>query len=273
MAEKRMFTMKIIDSDAFLDMPLSTQALYFHLSMRADDDGFINNPKKIQRTIGASEDDLKLLILKRFVLCFENGVIAIKHWRMHNTLRKDRYTPTQYQDEFSRLGIKANNAYTDRVSISEPDWQPDGNQVAPQNREGEVSVEEISKEIGEGSVETAADEAPASVPSRVNYEAIKDLYNRICLSYPACKSLSDDRKKAIKARFSSGRTMADFETLFTKAEASSFMKGANKRNWRATFDWMIKDANMAKVLDGNYDNDKPSGNGPYDDSDLDFIPN
>ena len=79
-----MFTMKIIDSDAFLDMPLSTQALYFHLSMRADDDGFVNNPKKIQRTVGASEDDLRLLIIKRFVLCFENGVVVIKHWWMQH---------------------------------------------------------------------------------------------------------------------------------------------------------------------------------------------
>ena len=79
MAERRMFTQKIVDSDAFLDMPLTTQALYFHLNMRADDDGFINNPKKIQRMIGASDDDLKLLIAKRFLLAFENGVVVIKH--------------------------------------------------------------------------------------------------------------------------------------------------------------------------------------------------
>lgn len=119
MAEKRMFTQKIIDSDAFLDMPLSTQALYFHLNMRADDDGFVNNPKRIQRTIGASEDDLKLLIAKRFVICFENGVIVIKHWRMHNTLRKDRYTPTQYQEELSRLKIKENKSYTEKLEDEE----------------------------------------------------------------------------------------------------------------------------------------------------------
>lgn len=119
MAEKRMFTQKIIDSDAFLDMPLSTQALYFHLNMRADDDGFVNNPKRIQRTIGASEDDLKLLIVKRFVICFENGVIVIKHWRMHNTLRKDRYTPTQYQEELSRLKIKENKSYTEKLEDEE----------------------------------------------------------------------------------------------------------------------------------------------------------
>lgn len=99
MAEKRMFSQKIIDSDAFLDMPLSTQSLYFHLNMRADDDGFINNPKKIQRMIGASDDDLRVLMAKRFVLSFDSGVIVIKHWRMHNTLQKDRYKPTQYQEE------------------------------------------------------------------------------------------------------------------------------------------------------------------------------
>ena len=117
MAEKRMFTMKIIDSDAFLDMPLSSQALYFHLNMRADDDGFVNNPKKIQRMVGASDDDLKLLIAKRFILAYDSGVIVIKHWRMHNTLRKDRYTPTQYTEEMESLLIKDNGSYTDRKSV------------------------------------------------------------------------------------------------------------------------------------------------------------
>lgn len=114
MAEKRMFTQKIIDSDAFLDMPLSAQALYFHLNMRADDDGFVNNPKKLQRYIGSSDDDLKLLLVKRFVIGFESGVIVIKHWRMHNTLRRDRYNPTQYQEELAQLEVKENRAYTER---------------------------------------------------------------------------------------------------------------------------------------------------------------
>ena len=112
MANKRMFTMKICDSDAFLDMPLSTQCLYFHLNMRADDDGFIGNPKRVQKTIGASEDDLKLLIAKRFVLAFEDGVIVIKHWRMHNTLSKDRYHETQYLEEKGMLRIKENGSYS-----------------------------------------------------------------------------------------------------------------------------------------------------------------
>lgn len=95
MAEKRMFTKKITESDAFLDMPLSTQALYFHLNMAADDEGFVNNSKKIQRMIGASDDDLKLLIAKNFIIPFETGVIVIKHWKMHNYIQSDRFHHTE----------------------------------------------------------------------------------------------------------------------------------------------------------------------------------
>lgn len=151
MAEKRMFTMKIVDSDAFLDMPLSTQALYFHLNMRADDDGFVNNPKKIQRTIGATEDDLKLLLAKRFLLSFENGVIVIKHWRMHNLLRKDRYKPTQYQDEIHMLSVKENGAYTELATTRQPtvaERLPSGCQVVaerlPQDRIGKDRLDKDS---------------------------------------------------------------------------------------------------------------------------------
>lgn len=144
MAEKRMFTQKIIDSDAFLDMPLSTQALYFHLNMRADDDGFINNPKRIQRITGASDDDLRLLLAKRFVIGFENGVIVIKHWRMHNTLRKDRYNPTQYQEEYAMLSIKENGAYTDTGNQLATSWQPNGNQLATQYSIDKYSIEKDS---------------------------------------------------------------------------------------------------------------------------------
>ena len=118
MAEKRMFTKKITESDAFLDMPLSSQCLYFHLNMNADDDGFVNNPKRIQRLIGASEDDLKLLIAKAFLLVFESGIIVVKHFRMHNTLQNDRYHPTNYQEEFQMLGLKDNKSYTWKQSVN-----------------------------------------------------------------------------------------------------------------------------------------------------------
>lgn len=124
MSTRRAFTKKITESDAFLDMPLSAQCLYFHLNMNGDDDGFINNPKRIMRLIGASEDDMRLLIAKSFVLTFESGVIVIKHWRMHNTLRNDRYHPTDYREEFQMLGLKENGSYT---------WHPNGNQLEPEH--------------------------------------------------------------------------------------------------------------------------------------------
>lgn len=106
-----MFAKTIIDSDAFLDMPATTQVLYFHLAMRADDDGFINNPKRIQRAIGGNDDDLKLLIAKNFIIPFEVGIVVIKHWRIHNYIQKDRYKPTVYLGEKQRLEVKQNGAY------------------------------------------------------------------------------------------------------------------------------------------------------------------
>lgn len=120
MAERRMFAKTIIDSDAFLDMPLSSQALYFHLSMRADDDGFLNNPRKIQKMIGASDDDLKLLCAKRFLIPFESGIVVIKHWRIHNYIQSDRYKPTVYTDEKSQLLIKDNGSYSMECAEPEP---------------------------------------------------------------------------------------------------------------------------------------------------------
>lgn len=103
MAERRMFSKVVIDSDTFLDMPLSAQALYFHLSMRADDDGFVNNPKRIQAYVGASTDDLKILLAKHFLIPFESGVVVIKHWKVHNYIQKDRYKETYYQAEKALL--------------------------------------------------------------------------------------------------------------------------------------------------------------------------
>jgi hypothetical protein len=135
MAERRMFAKTIIDSDAFLDMPLSTQALYFHLSMRADDDGFINNSKKIQRMLGCTDDDMKILLSKNFVIPFETGVCVIKHWKIHNLIQKDRYKPTVYVEHKDKLSLKDNNVYTlDTV------WIQDGYKVDTQVSIGEVSL-------------------------------------------------------------------------------------------------------------------------------------
>lgn len=146
-----MFAKTIIDSDAFLDMPLSSQSLYFHLSMRADDEGFINNPKKIQRMIGSSDDDLRLLMAKNFILAFESGVIVIKHWKIHNYIRNDRFKPTMYQDEKALLSEKGNKSYSlDQGGIpidNQPVYQMDTQVRLGKDRLGKDRLVVIQKKI------------------------------------------------------------------------------------------------------------------------------
>jgi hypothetical protein len=112
MAERRMFSKHIIDSDDFLNMPLSSQVLYFHLTMRADDDGFINNTQKIMRMIGSSPDDFKILLAKSFIISFDSGIIVIRHWLVHNYIRNDRYKPTTHIDEKKSISVKEDKTYT-----------------------------------------------------------------------------------------------------------------------------------------------------------------
>ena len=111
MAERRMFAKSIIDSDAFLDMPISARLLYYDLSMRADDDGFVNAPKKIMKFIGASMDDMNILIARKFIISFDDGVVVIKHWRIHNYIQNDRYKETNYKDHKKELCLDENKAY------------------------------------------------------------------------------------------------------------------------------------------------------------------
>lgn len=111
MAERRMFAKSIIDSDAFLEMPLSAQALYFHLGMRADDEGFVGNPKKIQKMAGASDDDCKLLIIKKFILALDSGIVVIRHWWLHNYIQSDRFKPTIYEEEKETLAVDKQKMY------------------------------------------------------------------------------------------------------------------------------------------------------------------
>lgn len=116
-ADRRMFHKNVVESDAFLDMPTSAQALYFHLGMYADDDGFVNGPRRIVRLIGADNDDLHLLIANRFLLEFTNGVVVVKHWRMANSLKNDRAKMPQYPELAAMIYIKENRSYTDKPAI------------------------------------------------------------------------------------------------------------------------------------------------------------
>lgn len=140
-----MFSKKITDTDTFMDLPLSSQALYFHLNMHADDDGFISNANTIVRMTGASTDDFKLLVAKQFLLTFETGVVVVKDWRIHNYIRSDRYTKTVYNDEKEQLGTDGNGRYIKDVKAMStngiPDVIPDGYQMDTQVRLGKGRLE------------------------------------------------------------------------------------------------------------------------------------
>lgn len=141
MAERRMFAKTIVLSDAFLDMPLSTRCLYFTLGMFGDDDGFVNNPKSIMRQVGASIDDLNLLIAKKFILSFDSGVIVIKHWRIHNYIQKDRYKETKYLEEKDQITTDEKGAYTQCIQNG---YKMDTQVRLGQDKLGQVKVVEVS---------------------------------------------------------------------------------------------------------------------------------
>ena len=172
MAERRMFAKTIIDSDAFVDMPLSTQALYFHLSMRADDDGFINNPKKVQRMIGASDDDLKVLLMKRFLIPFASGIVVIKHWKIHNYIQKDRYKPTVYAEEKALITTKKNGAYTE----VDTECIQDGYSLETQDRLGKISIGKDRKREKEKKAQPllTIDDSRELTPEEIEEERRKD---------------------------------------------------------------------------------------------------
>jgi hypothetical protein len=195
-----MFSLQIVDTDAFLDMSISTQALYFHLVMRADDDGFVNNPKKIMKIIGSQEDDLKVLFAKRFIIGFESGIIVIKHWRMQNAIRNDRYIETVYSEEKKLLKIKENGAYTENDI-------PNGNQLATQVRLGKVRLDKIRLDN------------TASAKSRRSINFPKKDYSDIISLYEKLKGVKFSGseylpiQQTIKSMFIAGRKKEDIVAL------------------------------------------------------------
>lgn len=186
MAERRMFAKTIIDSDAFLDMPISARLLYYDLGMRADDDGFVNNPKKIIRFVGASEDDLKLLALKKFIIPFESGVVVIKHWKIHNYIRKDTYSETKYKTEKSTLFLDENNAYTSEKPIPlqsrrRPVDDPSTQVRLGKDSIGKVSIDTIGGEQSPLPVDVDTKETPFDMfweeyPKKVGKEAARKAF-------------------------------------------------------------------------------------------------
>lgn len=220
-----MIAKKVVESDAFLDMPLSAQALYFHLNFAADDDGFVNNPKKIRRSCGASEDDFKLLLLKNFIIHFESGIIVIKHWKIHNYIQKDRYKPTDYQEEKSLLTLKDTKEYAisddlENVSVMDTECIQDvsvgkvrlGKDRLGKDRLDNIYCSEPSKKDSEPVADVEAiilNSGEEWRPTVSEYEEYVRLYPRVnvfdefakmrgwCLSNPAKRKTSKGVKRFV----------------------------------------------------------------------------
>ena len=204
MASKRMFSIDVIDTDKFLDMPVSTQALYFHFGMRADDDGFVSSPKKIAKIANCTNDDLRILISKGYVIPFDSGVIVITDWKANNLIKNDRYKPTRYQEEFKKLEVKDGSYIANQTVIldgiqMEPDWNQDGTQVEPQVRLGKDSIDKDNKYI----VEQDSTKYPFK-------EIIEHLNQKSGKNY---RYSSKATQKHIKARIKEGFTLEDFKRV------------------------------------------------------------
>lgn len=181
MAERRMFSKSVIDSDCFLDMPLTAQALYFHLALRADDDGFINNPKSIMRNVCCKDDDLKMLIAKKFLIAFDSGIVVIRHWKIHNYIQKDRYKATIFSEEKSRLNLDENGVYTECIQ--------NGYKLDTQVRLGEDSLGKDSLEREE---KPKGSPPPALINSDLNSFKQYGKYKHVKLSDNQFSALVND---------------------------------------------------------------------------------
>ena len=252
MAERRMFARAIIDSDAFIDMPITARLLYYDLGMRADDDGFVNSPKSIMRAIGASLDDLKILAAKKFIIEFENGIVVIKHWKIHNYIRKDSYSETKYKELKSMLELDENNSYRFAQvcdeSVTVPS-QPCDDVVADMSTQGREGKDRIVKDntINNTHIEKSA------CADRIDYKSIMDSFNEKCGKYlPKVKTLTNKRKTKIKNLLSRVQK-EDIIAAFDKVSKSHFLQGGGRTGWVADFDWLMDENNIAKVLEGNFD--------------------
>ena len=231
MAERRMFAKRIIDSDAFLDMPLSTQSLYFHLSMRADDEGFINNPKRIQRMIGASDDDCKLLIAKGFILVFETGVIVIKHWKIHNYIQKDRFKPTICLEEKREIVTEEGGTYTQCTR--------NGYALDTQVRIGKVSIGKVNNIEQPKGVE--------KIPPDIEIEKEKDIEKE---SKPL-KRFTAPTLEDVKAYCEERKNNVDAERFINYYTANGWKVGKNPmKDWKAAVrSWERNDFGKPKTAE------------------------
>jgi hypothetical protein len=221
-AERRMFAKTIIDSDAFLDMPVTAQLLYFHLAMRADDDGFVNKPKSIMRMTGCKDDDINLLFLKKFLIPFESGIVVIKHWKIHNYIAKDRYKETKYKNEKATLALDENNSYTTCIQT--------GDETDTQDRLGKDRLSKDSINIKILPPPDEPEPSPKPKPTKHKHGE----YNNVLLTDEELEKLKDE--------------YFDYEERIERLSSYIASKGVKYKSHYATIrNWARKDKQPTPV--------------------------
>ena len=238
---------KILEWEWYKDV--NTKVVFFHIHIKANRKNGRFQGMEIPR--GSFVTSYQSLA-EETGLTVMNVRTAIKHLKLTQEITVSQHS------KFSVITVKNYDAYQTANKVANN--QLTGNQQAT-NRQL-TTIEEGKKERKEEYNKSPKGDYESRTPESSIYATIRELYNSVCGSYPRLVKMSDARKKAISARLKTGYTLDDFQTLFEKAEASDFLKGANKRNWSATFDWLICDSNMAKVLDGNYDAKEGAANDP-----------
>ncbi|MBQ8836435.1 MAG: replisome organizer [Clostridia bacterium] len=247
MAEKRMFSKTIISCDDFTELPFSTQALYFHLSMEADDDGFVNNSKKIMRTIRVTKKDMDRLVAKGYIIPFDSGVYAIRHWRINNYIRKDRYTPTIYLREMEQLEVDGSGAYKERLPIGVPNGAPSCNRLGAQKRIEESSIEQCRERDAR---------APARVEEPIPQEEPIPEERSIIGKSPCGEFgnvyLTEAERSALDGRYGASLAEALIDNLSRRIKS----KGYRYEDHYATIlDWAAKDG-VKTSSEKSYDTDE-----------------
>lgn len=232
MAAKRMFSIDVIDTDRFLDMPVTTQALYFHLGMRADDDGFVSSPKKIIKIANCTNDDMRILISKGYVISFESGVIVITDWKANNSIRGDRYKPTTCRDEKELLEVRNDSYVIKSIGIPsdnqlDTDCIPTGIELEPQDRLGKDSIDKDSIEV---CVQQEVDNQPQPPKKKQTTRFVPPTAEEV-------------RQYCIENNYS-----LDAQRFVDFYECKGWMVGKNKmKNWKAAVrTWVRKDQEGVK---------------------------
>lgn len=293
MAIRRMFAKTVIDTDRFMEMPLSTQCLYFHLLLYGDDDGFVASPKRIMRLLGASEDDMRILIAKEYIHAFASGIIVIRHWRVHNKIRNDRYSPTTCE-EISLLVLDENNVYqllpsgSKMATVGTPHGIPTGNQSGnhvatngipdgiPSDNQAATNGETYGEPSGThsgyrrgpkdrigkvrigkyrlGKDRLGEDRIDEMATNPPPFDEILALYHELCPAFLPVKALTQQREKAMKKLYALlGGSMEAIKEYFQKCADTPFLCGKNRDGWRANLDFLLDQNKYISIMEGKYD--------------------